>query len=216
MILFSHLGFPGGTECAWQCWRCGFNSWVRKIPQRRIWQPTPLFLTRKFHGQRSRAGYGPWDHKSQTRLTAYIHTYTQGGISGDIFGVTNVAQQSSGSREMVIVARRGGDTTSSVATDAAYLRMYRTVFTTSHLTQKINRVDVEKPCRRLQCHEVKSLSRIRLFATLWTVAYQDPQSMGFSRQEYWSGLPFRHNIAQILHSIAFIPRNLSSSFRQMQ
>ena len=38
--------------------------------------------------------------------------------------------------------------------------------------------------------EVKPLSRVRLFATPWTVAYQDPQSMGFSRQEYWSGLPF--------------------------
>ena len=38
--------------------------------------------------------------------------------------------------------------------------------------------------------EVKSLSRDQLFATPWTVAYQDPQSMGFSRQEYWSGLPF--------------------------
>ena len=37
---------------------------------------------------------------------------------------------------------------------------------------------------------VKSLSRVRLFATLWTVAYQASLSMGFSRQEYWSGLPF--------------------------
>ena len=38
--------------------------------------------------------------------------------------------------------------------------------------------------------KVKSLSRVRLFATPWTVAYQAPPSMGFSRQEYWSGLPF--------------------------
>ena len=38
--------------------------------------------------------------------------------------------------------------------------------------------------------EVKLLSRVRLFATPWTVAYQAPQSMEFSRQEYWSGLPF--------------------------
>ena len=37
--------------------------------------------------------------------------------------------------------------------------------------------------------KVKSLSRVRLFATPWTVAYQAPPSMGFSRQEYWSGLP---------------------------
>ena len=38
--------------------------------------------------------------------------------------------------------------------------------------------------------KVKSLSRVRLFATPWTVAYQASPSMGFSRQEYWSGLPF--------------------------
>ena len=38
--------------------------------------------------------------------------------------------------------------------------------------------------------KVKSLSRVRLFATPWTVAYQAPLSMRFSRQEYWSGLPF--------------------------
>ena len=38
--------------------------------------------------------------------------------------------------------------------------------------------------------KVKSLSRVRLFATPWTVAYQALLSKGFSRQEYWSGLPF--------------------------
>ena len=38
--------------------------------------------------------------------------------------------------------------------------------------------------------KVKSLSRVQLFATPWTVAYQAPLSMGFSRQEYWNGLPF--------------------------
>ena len=38
--------------------------------------------------------------------------------------------------------------------------------------------------------KVKSPSHVRLFATLWTVAHQAPPSMGFSRQEYWSGVPF--------------------------
>ena len=38
--------------------------------------------------------------------------------------------------------------------------------------------------------KVKSLSRVQLFTTPWTAAYQAPPSMGFSRQEYWSGLPF--------------------------
>ena len=50
-----------------------------------------------------------------------------------------------------------------------------------------------KPRRKRKKKErkkVKSLSRVRLFETPWTVAYQAPSSMGFSRQEYWSGLPF--------------------------
>ena len=44
--------------------------------------------------------------------------------------------------------------------------------------------------KHVQRKKVKSLSRVRLFATLWTVAYEARTSMGFSRQEYWSGLPF--------------------------
>ena len=46
----------------------------------------------------------------------------------------------------------------------------------------------------LQCMKVKSerevARRVRLLATLWTAAYQAPPSMGFSRQEYWSGVPW--------------------------
>ena len=38
--------------------------------------------------------------------------------------------------------------------------------------------------------KVKSLSRVPLFMTPWTVAYQAPLSMGFPRQEYWNGSPF--------------------------
>ena len=38
--------------------------------------------------------------------------------------------------------------------------------------------------------KVKLLNRVRLFVTPWTVTHQAPPSMGFSRQEYWSGLPF--------------------------
>ena len=38
--------------------------------------------------------------------------------------------------------------------------------------------------------KVKLLSRVRLFVTLWTVAHQASPAVGFSRQEYWSGLPF--------------------------
>ena len=61
------IGFPrwlSGKESACQCGRCrrhGFDPWVRKIPWRRKWQPTPVFLPRKFHEQRSLVGYSPWD-----------------------------------------------------------------------------------------------------------------------------------------------------------
>ena len=59
-------GFPGGIsgkEPASQCRRhkrCRFNPWVRKIPWRRQWQPTPVFLPGESHGQRSLVGYSPW------------------------------------------------------------------------------------------------------------------------------------------------------------
>ena len=54
--------------------------------------------------------------------------------------------------------------------------------------------------------KVKSLSCVRLFVTPWTVAYQAPLSMGFSRQEYWSGLPFpsqlrrQHALVKLAHN----------------
>ena len=46
-----------------QCRRPRFDPWVRKIPWRRKWQPTPVFWPGESHGQRSLAGYSPQDHK---------------------------------------------------------------------------------------------------------------------------------------------------------
>ena len=60
------LGFPSGSdgkESVCQCRRCGFNPQVRKIPWRREWQFTPVFLPGKSHGQRSLVGYRPRGHK---------------------------------------------------------------------------------------------------------------------------------------------------------
>ena len=55
-----------------------FSSWVGKIPWRRAWQLTPVFLPREFHGQRSLAGYSPWGHKESyvTELLTHTHTHT--------------------------------------------------------------------------------------------------------------------------------------------
>ena len=58
-------GFPGsngGKESTCQCRRrkrCGFNPWVQKIPWRRKWLPTPVFLPGECHRERSLAGYSP-------------------------------------------------------------------------------------------------------------------------------------------------------------
>ena len=69
--LYTLTGAPRGhssKESVCNAWdvgsRCRFNPWVRKIPWRRKWQPTPVFLTGKFHGRRSVEGYSPWNHKS--------------------------------------------------------------------------------------------------------------------------------------------------------
>ena len=55
--------------------------------------------------------------------------------------------------------------------------------------------------------KVKSLSRVRLFATLWTAAYQAPLSMGFSRQEYWSGVPLPSLHHHLIDALKFILSN---------
>ena len=68
-FLLPLLGLPrwlSGKESSCQCRRHRsprFHPWVRKIPWSRKWQPTPVFLPRKFHGQRSLVGHGPWGHK---------------------------------------------------------------------------------------------------------------------------------------------------------
>ena len=63
-----------------QCRRHGFDLWVGKIPWRRVWQPTPVFLPGESHGQRSLAGYSPWSHKESdmpeaTELARYCISY---------------------------------------------------------------------------------------------------------------------------------------------
>ena len=49
-----------------------FDPWVGKIPQRREYQPTPVFLPGEFHGQRSLEGYGPWGYE-ELDMTEWLH-----------------------------------------------------------------------------------------------------------------------------------------------
>ena len=61
------LWWLSGKEFTCQCRRCSFDPWVRKIPWRRKWQPIPVFLLGKSHGQRSLVGYSPWGCKEIDR-----------------------------------------------------------------------------------------------------------------------------------------------------
>ena len=73
------ISFPGGTsgkEPAYQCRRCkrcGLDPWVRKIPRRRAWQVTPVFLPGESHGQKSLMGHSPVDHKKSDTTEATEH-----------------------------------------------------------------------------------------------------------------------------------------------
>ena len=70
------MGFPGGTsgkeltcQCR-RCKRCGVDPWVGKIPWRRAWHSTPVFLPGKPHGQRILVGYSPQGHKESDTTEA--------------------------------------------------------------------------------------------------------------------------------------------------
>ena len=72
-FLFSlrdNWGFPGGSEIKNPPANTGerFCPWIRKIPWRRKWQPTPVFLPGKSHGQRRLVGYGSWGHKESDTI----------------------------------------------------------------------------------------------------------------------------------------------------
>ena len=70
--------FPGGASykesaCQWRrCKRLRFDPWVGKIPWRRKWQSTPVFLTGKFHRQRRLMGYSAWGLK-ELDTTEHMH-----------------------------------------------------------------------------------------------------------------------------------------------
>ena len=56
--------------------KCRFDSWVGKIPWRRAWPPSLVFLPGESHGQKSLAGYCPWNHKESDMTEATEHTCT--------------------------------------------------------------------------------------------------------------------------------------------
>ena len=85
MHLHRCVGFPGGTGVK-NLRANGFDPWFEKIPWRKKWQPTPVFLPEEFHGQRSLVGYSPWDHK-ELDMTDHAHTHINVSLSLCIYNL---------------------------------------------------------------------------------------------------------------------------------
>ena len=77
--LFGLPRWLSGKESTCQFRRCRLDPWVRKIPWRRKWQPTPVCLPGKSHGQRELVGYSPRGYKESdmtAHARAHTHTHT--------------------------------------------------------------------------------------------------------------------------------------------
>ena len=172
-IFFSGLPrWLSGKESTYQCRRHRFDPWAGKMLWRKKWQPTPVFLPGKVHGQRSLAS------------TVY------GSLKE--LDMTEWAQHSSSSS---VGTRKGG------AAAAASLQSCPTLFDPIDGSPSGSPVPGILQARTLEWVaisfsnawkwkvKVKSLGCVRLLATPWTAAFQAPPSMRFSRQEYWSGVP---------------------------
>ena len=95
------MGFPGGSsgkEFICQCRRhkrSGIDPWVRKIPWKRAWQPTPEFLPGESHGQSSLVGYGPKSHKesdvAEATQHARMHARTSDSNLDHLFLILKIA-----------------------------------------------------------------------------------------------------------------------------
>ena len=84
-----------GKESTCQCRRFkrpGFHPWAGKIPWSRKWQPTPVFLPGKSHGQRSPAGYSPWGRRVRHDW-AHIMLMTERGIPSFFISSVNFCQE---------------------------------------------------------------------------------------------------------------------------
>ena len=130
----------------------------------RQWHPTPVLLPGKSYGRRSLVGCSPWG-REESDTTKRLHFHFPLSCIGE--GNGNPLQCS-----CLENPRDGG---------AWWAAIYG-------VTQ--SRTWLKRLSSSSSSEPVKLLSHVRLFATPWTVAYQAPPSMEFSRQEYWSGLPF--------------------------
>ena len=164
--LLSYMCFPGGSdskESAYKAARPWFDLWVWKIPWRRQWQPTQIFLPGESHEQfmgSQRAGH---DWVTNTSFSFRLQE-----------------------REANSNAQKLVQSTHSHGACHIFLPQWQQNISMGILFQERWKLVCLSGCTVLLSH----FSRVRLCATPETAAHQAPPSLGFSRQEHWSGLPF--------------------------
>ena len=146
------------------------EPWIRKIPWRRKWQPTPVFLPGESHGWRSVVGYSPWGRKeSDTTERLHFHTFFIHSSVSVHLGCSNVL---------------------AIIYSAVYLfelwfsqGICPVVGLLGHAVKVKSESEVAQSCLTLSDPLECSLPGS-------PAAYQFSPSIGFSRQEYWSGCHF--------------------------
>ena len=89
---------------------CGFEPWVRKIPWRRTWQPTPVFLPGKSYGQKTLSGYSPWGHK-ESETSWELNMYTTPAMKREQqVGVTGLCREVRQTKQEVNWQIKGANT----------------------------------------------------------------------------------------------------------
>jgi len=172
-----------GQESSCQYRRHGFHPWVGKISWRRKWQPTPVFLLRKSHGQRSLVDCSAWGCKrvghnlpteQQQQIQIYRYMYLSVYIENIYLLVlflwrTQTIHWINSTPFFHRICGQGG----------LYLSF-------TYISLILHNWDTMSLCYAMLSH----FSRVRLCVTPETAAHQASPFLGFSRQEHWSGLPF--------------------------
>ena len=161
-----------------QCRRPQFNSWVGKIHWRRDRLPTPVFL-----------GF-PGDSAGKESACN----------AGDLGLIPGLGRSWRSERLPTLVFCPGEF--HGLSSLWGHKQSDTTEWVSLSLSWHILKIFLEYVILKVK---VKSLSRVWLFATPWTVAHQAPPSMGFSRQEYWSGLPcnFEGSLFKVIAEFGF-------------
>ena len=147
---------------------CRLDPWVRKISWRRKWQAMPVFLPWKSHGQRSLAGY------SQSTGSQRV-----GQNFSNLAAVAAADCSPPGSSVHGILQARILEWVAFPFSRGSSRPRDQT-----QVSHTAGRCFTIWATRKAQFSSVQSLCCVQLFATPWTVAYQAPLSMGFSKQEY--------------------------------